>query len=64
MVRVIRRGSSQDLSIWREVLLILGASTQLVVMVRTGADWRVWVSPVATLINVSILLCVILWFRR
>ena len=64
VVRIVRRGSSQDLSVWREVLLICGASTQLVVMTRTGAAWQVWVSPVATLINVSVLLGVILYFRR
>lgn len=63
-VRVIRRGSSGDLSLWREGLLIGGASTQLLVMFRTGAAWQVWISPVATLINVALLALIIWWYRQ
>ena len=63
-VRIIKRGSSKDLSIWREVLLIVGASLQLIVMAKTGAAWQVILSPIATLINLSVLLVVILWFRK
>jgi hypothetical protein len=63
-IRVIRRGSSADLSIWREVLLLSGASVQLSVMLRSGVPWQVWLSPVATIINVAVLTLVILRFRR
>lgn len=63
VLRIVQRGSSADLSIWREVLLIGGASAQLGVMVLTGAAWQVWLSPVATLINVVILLAVIWRYR-
>ncbi len=64
IVRIVRRKSSADLSIWREVLLIIGASTQLLVMLRTGAAWQVVVSPLATMINVAVLLAVIRKYRK
>lgn len=64
IVRIVRRKSSADLSIWREVLLVVGASTQLMVMLQTGADWRVIVSPLATIINVAVLVVVIRRYRE
>jgi hypothetical protein len=63
-VRIVRRGSSRDLSMWREVLILSGASLQLTVMLLTGARWQVWISPVASLVNVAVLLAVIWKFRR
>ena len=63
IVRIVKRGSSKDLSVWREALVITGASAQLVVMAATGADWRVVLSPMATIINVAVLLVVIWRYR-
>ena len=63
IVRIWRRKSSADLSIYREILLLVGASTQFVLMLRTGAAWQVAVSPVATIINVAVLLAVIARYR-
>ncbi len=64
MVRIVRRQSSADLSVWREWLLIVGCSIQLVVMFRTHAAWQVKVSPIATILSVSALLYVIRKYRR
>lgn len=63
IVRIVRRKSSADLSIWRELLLLFGCSVQLVVMLRTGAAWQVVVSPIATILSVSVLLYVIRKYR-
>lgn len=63
VARIVKRGSSKDLSIWREVLLMVGASSQLVVMLQTGVVWQVAISPVATIINVAVLTAVILKYR-
>ena len=64
IVRIVRRGSSADLSFWREGLIMLGASTQLIVMILTGANWRVVISPVATLINLAVLTAVMWKYRK
>lgn len=63
MVRIIRRGSSGDLSIWREYLLLAGVTAQFLVMILTGADWRVWLSPVLSGLNVLVLLFCIQRYR-
>lgn len=64
ILRVIRRRSSADLSVWREWLLVLGVSTQFYVMVVTGADWRVWVSPICSGAGVLAMLVCIYRYRR
>ena len=64
IVRIVRRKSSADLSLWREALLVTGASLQLVVMLRTGAAWQVCLSPVATILNLTVLTAVILRYRK
>lgn len=64
IVRMVRRGSSADLSIWREVLLLIGVSAQFTVMRLTGARWQVFVSPLCSGVSVLVMLSVILWFRR
>jgi len=64
IVRVCRRKSSEDLSVWREWLLVVGVSAQFVVMWQTGADWRVIVSPVLSGISIVSLLGAIYWYRR
>jgi len=64
IARIVRRRSSADLSIWREVLIICGACAQLSVMFLTGAAWQVKISPILSLANICVLLGVILWYRR
>jgi hypothetical protein len=64
IVRIYRRRSSADLSVWREALIICGASAQLGVMFATGAAWQVVLSPILSIANIGALLVVILWFRR
>lgn len=63
IVRILRRKSSDDLSVWREWLLLFGCSVQLVVMLRTGAAIQIIVSPIATMLSVSVLLLVIRRYR-
>jgi hypothetical protein len=64
VVRIRRRGRSGDLSVWREWLLIIGVSVQLVVMLHAGVPWQVWISPVLSFTSVSVLLGHIYWYRR
>lgn len=61
--RVWARRSSADLSIWREVTLLAGIVTQFGVMVLTGADWRVRISPLCSGVSIGVLLIVI-WRHR
>jgi hypothetical protein len=63
VLRMRRRGSSGDLSIWREVFLIVGISAQFAVMILTGAAPEVLLSPILSATNVAILLGHILWYR-
>lgn len=59
IVRVIRRGSSADLSVWREWLVLTGIVLQFVVFWQSGASWRVWISPVTSGLSLLILLGVV-----
>lgn len=63
IVRVMRRGTSQDLSVWREVLLLVGVTAQFGVMQLTGAAWQVWISPLLSGTSVLIMLATILRYR-
>jgi hypothetical protein len=63
LVRIRRRQSSADLSVWREWLLIVGVCAQFAVMLSAGVPWQVWISPVLSLVSVSVLLGHIYWFR-
>lgn len=63
IIRVVRRGSSWDLSVWREVFLLLGVSAQLVVFLWSGAPWQVWISPILSGASVVTMLVVILKYR-
>ena len=63
IVRVVRRRSSTDLSVWREWLLLIGVACQFLVMWLTGADWRVQVSPLLSGVSVGVLLIIIYRFR-
>lgn len=64
IVRIIRRGSSADLSIWREVTILVGVSAQFAVMRLSGVPVEVWISPVLSGINVLALLLVIWRYRN
>jgi hypothetical protein len=55
IVRMRRRKTSADLSVWREALLLVGVTGQFAVMILTAADWRVWLSPLATFVSVGVL---------
>lgn len=64
IIRIYRRGSSADLSVWREALLIAGVTLQFVVMWHTGASWHVLISPICSGLNVLVLTAVIVRYRR
>jgi hypothetical protein len=59
IVRIARRKSSADLSVWREWLVLTGVAVQAVVMVKTGASWAVLVSPLASALSLGTLLAVV-----
>jgi hypothetical protein len=59
IVRIARRKSSADLSVWREWLVLTGVAMQAVVMIRTGAAWPVLVSPLASAVSLVTLLAVV-----
>lgn len=63
IVRMMRRKSSADLSVWREWLLLVGVVAQLAVMRQTGAAWQVWISPINTFVSVGTALIVIYRYR-
>lgn len=62
--RIIKRGTSDDLSPWREVALLSGIVGQVYVMISTGALWQVWISPLMTAAAVLAMLVVILKYRK
>lgn len=63
--RLVKRKSSQDMSVWREVLLLLGISIQFSVFLLAGVrDWRVLVSPIASGSSIAILLLLVYRYRR
>ena len=64
IVRLRRRKQSQDLSVWREWMLIGGIACQLGVMLLTGADWRVRIGPVLSATSIGVLLGHVCWYRR
>lgn len=64
ILRIRRRRSSDDLSLWREVLLLFGVACQFAVMVATHADPRVWISPIATATSVAVLLAHEYYYRK
>lgn len=65
IVRLVRRRSSGDMSVWREWLLLLGIGVQLAVFVLAGVrDWRVLVSPIASGSSIAVLLLLVYRYRR
>lgn len=62
--RLYRRKSSADLSYWREVLLLVGVTTQFSVMMIEGVGWHVFISPINTFFSVVCTLIAIWWYRR
>lgn len=53
VIRVCRRKSSADLSVWREWLILAGVIGQLAVMLLTHAHPAVWISPILSGLGVS-----------
>lgn len=64
VLKLRRLRASDQLSIWREVFLLIGVTAQFLVMVRTGASLEVLVSPILSGVNVLILAGHIVWYRR
>jgi len=63
IVRIWRRQSSADLSVWREWLVLTGIAVQLVVFWSLDAHWLVLISPIASAVSLGTLLSVIYWHR-
>ncbi len=63
IVRVLRRRSSADLSLWREKLLLMGIAGQLAVMGLTHAAWPLVAGAVASALSIGTLLIVALRHR-
>jgi hypothetical protein len=64
IVRMARRKSSHDLSMWREILILVGASFQLGAMFLAGVKWQIYASPITSIVSIGTFLCVILYYRR
>lgn len=64
IVRMVRRKSSGDLSIWREVLLLCGIVCQLTAMALAKVHWLIVLSPIASFLSIATVLGLILWYRR
>jgi hypothetical protein len=64
LVRIVRRRSSADLSVWREWLILAGVVAQFVVMRASGVEsWHVLASPVASGCGLVALLVAIYRYR-
>ena len=65
VVRIVKRRSSADLSIWRELLLLCGVGLQLTVFLMLGVtDWRVLISPIMSGLSVAVLLGLVARYRN
>lgn len=64
MIRIIKRRSSEDLSIWREILILSGATFQLMVFYMANAAPVLYASPVTSTASVTLMLLTILWYRE
>ena len=64
VLKIYQKRSSATSSIGRELLIIAGAAAQLTVMIHQGSHWQVALSPVMTLIGVSVLAYMILRYRK
>lgn len=63
ILRVIRRRSSADLSLWHLGLVFVGVCLQLAVFLHEGATGYVVASPIASGVSVGTLIAVTLRFR-
>lgn len=64
IARIVRRGSSADLSYWREILLLVGVTAQFAVMMIERVGWHVFISPINTFLSVTCTLVAIWWYRH
>lgn len=62
--RIIKRKSSEDCSSWREFLVITGACFQLAAMYLADTAWQIYMSPLTSILSVSLMLGVIIHYRR
>lgn len=63
IVRIYRRKSSADCSVWREWLVLSGIAIQIAVFVHEQATWPVLISPIASGVSLSSLLFIVYRFR-
>lgn len=63
IVRLRRRQSSADLSVWREWILLAGVTVQLGVFLALSSPWQVWISPCLSLASVAVLLAHVYRYR-
>lgn len=63
ILRIVRRQSSADCSLWREWLVFCGVLVQLVVFAAEQASWPVLISPIVSACSVGTLLGVTYRFR-
>lgn len=63
MVRIYRRKSSQDLSIWREILILVGVSFQIGAYLAAGVPWTIFAGPITSAVSVGAMLGIILYYR-
>jgi hypothetical protein len=64
IMRIVKRKSSEDLSIWREILILIGASFQMGAMYLTNTNPLIFASPITSMLSVGMMLGVILYYRR
>jgi len=64
IVRIVKRKSSGDLSIWREVLILCGAGFQMTAMALAHVKPIIFASPITSVVSVTTVLIIILKYRR
>ena len=63
ILRIIKRRSSGDCSLWREGLVLCGVLIQLAVFIHEGASPYVLASPITSGVSIGTLIAVTLRFR-
>lgn len=63
VIRIIKRRSSADCSLWREGLVFVGVCIQLAVFLMADASPYVLASPITSGVSIGTLIAVTLRFR-
>lgn len=63
IIRIIKRRSSGDCSLWREGFVLAGVLVQLAVFLKANVGPEVLISPIASGVSIGTLICVTLRFR-